>query len=222
MKNYRFCCSTDLESITTSNGSVANGDTKHAFFGKLGTPAEVALKADSLCKTYDGVHDAVKDVTFSVKSGEVNFQSKPVFSNSQFNWFDQCYQMDLDLNTKICKEKIQKNLNYRISLQCFGLLGSNGAGKSTIFSMLSGEMAPTSGTVSILNRDDGVAYCPQSNALDALLTVEEIMYFYGKLRRISNIQEVILKSVTNMRNDNCKILSDFNKMIIFFRLLIKH
>lgn len=60
-----------MESITTSNGSVANGDTKHAFFGKLGTPAEVALKADSLCKTYDGIHDAVKDVTFSVKSGEV-------------------------------------------------------------------------------------------------------------------------------------------------------
>lgn len=56
--------------------------------------------------------------------------------------------------------------------------------------MLSGEMAPTSGTVSILNRDDGVAYCPQSNALDSLLTVEEIIYFYGKLRRITNIQEV--------------------------------
>lgn len=79
---------------------------------------------------------------------------------------------------------------YDFFSQCFGLLGSNGAGKSTIFSMLSGEMAPTSGTVSILNRDDGVAYCPQSNALDSLLTVEEIIYFYGKLRRITNIQEV--------------------------------
>lgn len=77
-----------------------------------------------------------------------------------------------------------------ISLQCFGLLGSNGAGKSTIFSMLSGELAPTSGAVSILNRDEGIAYCPQSNALDNLLTVQEIIYFYGKLRRITNIQEV--------------------------------
>lgn len=75
-------------------------------------------------------------------------------------------------------------------LQCFGLLGSNGAGKSTIFSMLSGEMAPTSGIVSILNRDDGVAYCPQSNSLDKLLTVEETIHFYGKLRRIENLLEV--------------------------------
>lgn len=57
--------------------------------------------------------------------------------------------------------------------------------------MLSGELAPTSGAVSILNRDNGIAYCPQSNALDSLLTVAEIMDFYGQLRRIKNIQEVI-------------------------------
>lgn len=50
---------------------MANGDAKHAFFGKLGSPTEVALKADCLCKTYDGHQEAVKDVTFSVKSGEV-------------------------------------------------------------------------------------------------------------------------------------------------------
>lgn len=56
--------------------------------------------------------------------------------------------------------------------------------------MLSGELAPTSGMVNILNRDNGVAYCPQTNALDSLLTVEEIIHFYGKLRRIRNIEEV--------------------------------
>lgn len=56
--------------------------------------------------------------------------------------------------------------------------------------MLSGELAPTSGTVCILNRENGVSYCPQSNALDSLLTVEEIINFYGKLRRIENIPQV--------------------------------
>lgn len=62
--------STHLETIATSNGAITNGDVKHAIFGKLGTPAEVALKADSLCKTYDGHHYAVKDVTFNTKVGE--------------------------------------------------------------------------------------------------------------------------------------------------------
>lgn len=136
-----------MESVATvnGNGTIANGDTKHQLFNnKLNAP-EIAMKADSLCKSYDGRHDAVKDVTFSVKSGE-----------------------------------------------CFGLLGANGAGKSTVFSMLSGEMAPTSGTVCILNHENGVSYCPKSNALDNLLTVQEIIHFYGKLRRIENIPEVFL------------------------------
>lgn len=82
-------CSTNLESIATTNanGAVANGDAKHNnMFDKFSAHSpEIALKADSLSKTYDGRHYAAKDVTFSVKSGE-----------------------------------------------CFGLLGSNGAGKSTV------------------------------------------------------------------------------------------
>lgn len=147
-----YFCSTNLESIATNaNGVIANGDSKPQMFDKFNaqTP-EVALKADSLCKTYDGHRYAAKDVTFCVRSGE-----------------------------------------------CFGLLGSNGAGKSTVFAMLSGELAPTSGTVCILNRENGVSYCPQSNALDNLLTVEEIIHFYGKLRRIENIPEV--NSAAQMR-----------------------
>lgn len=61
--------------------------------------------------------------------------------------------------------------------------------------MLSGEMHPTSGTVNILDRSKGIAYCPQTNALDNLLTVEEIMHFYAKLRRIQNILEVSKSSM---------------------------
>lgn len=56
--------------------------------------------------------------------------------------------------------------------------------------MLSGELTPTSGTINISNRGNGIAYCPQTNPLDNLLTVQEVMYFYGQLRRIKNIHEV--------------------------------
>lgn len=66
-------------------------------------------------------------------------------------------------------------------------MGANGAGKSTIFGILSGELYPTSGTVEILNKSNGISYCPQTNALDNLLTVEEIIHFYGRLRKLSNI-----------------------------------
>lgn len=155
---------------TNGNSKKTNGEIKKtngdAFYSKTGHLNEIALKADSLCKTYNGNHEAVKDVTFSVKTGEVKTVTIYLFSFEELR------------------------VNISLFMQCFGLLGSNGAGKSTIFSMLSGELQPTSGTVSILNRDDGIAYCPQSNALDSLLTVEEIINLYGQLRRITNIEEV--------------------------------
>lgn len=77
-------------------------------------------------------------------------------------------------------------------LQCFGLLGANGAGKSTIFGILSGELQQTSGTVDILNKSNGISYCPQTNALDSLLTVAEIIRFYARLRQITDISTVRL------------------------------
>lgn len=39
-----------------------------------------------------------------------------------------------------------------ISLQCFGLLGNNGAGKTTIFRMLTGELEPTYGQAYFQNK----------------------------------------------------------------------
>lgn len=69
-------------------------------------------------------------------------------------------------------------------------MGSNGAGKSTIFGVLSGQLHQTSGIVEIINKSNGISYCPQTNALDHLLTVEEIIHFYAKLRNLSDIENV--------------------------------
>lgn len=103
--------------------------------------------------------------------------------------------------------------------QCFGLLGANGAGKSTIFAMLSGELAPTSGTIHILNRDNGIAYCPQTNPLDNLLTVQEIMYFYGQLRRIKNIHEV--SSLTLCNQSKWKNLFNTERLLLLRPFSVK-
>uniref|UniRef100_A0A8C7R909 ATP-binding cassette, sub-family A (ABC1), member 12 n=1 Tax=Oncorhynchus mykiss TaxID=8022 RepID=A0A8C7R909_ONCMY len=82
--------------------------------------------------------------------------------------------------------------------ECFGLLGVNGAGKTTTFKMLTGDISPTEGTAQIKDwdgrmvdiidcRNEGIniGYCPQVDALDDLLTGEEHMYFYARIRGIS-------------------------------------
>uniref|UniRef100_A0A671U5T1 ATP binding cassette subfamily A member 12 n=1 Tax=Sparus aurata TaxID=8175 RepID=A0A671U5T1_SPAAU len=82
--------------------------------------------------------------------------------------------------------------------ECFGLLGVNGAGKTTTFKMLTGDVSPTDGTAQIRDWDGrlvdimecrnqgiNIGYCPQVDALDNLLTGEEHLYFYGRIRGIS-------------------------------------
>ncbi|KAF4014147.1 hypothetical protein G4228_005234 [Cervus hanglu yarkandensis] len=89
--------------------------------------------------------------------------------------------------------------------ECFGLLGVNGAGKTTIFKMLTGDIIPTSGNILIRNKTGSLAhvnshssligYCPQEDALDDLVTIEEHLYFYARIHGIpeKDIKETVQK-----------------------------
>ena len=88
--------------------------------------------------------------------------------------------------------------------ECFGLLGLNGAGKSTTFSMLSGFFTPTSGEC-WLNSDllcneescsekvlRSVGYCPQTDPLVDEMTAREHLLFYARIRGILTSEENII------------------------------
>ncbi|KAG8511044.1 Retinal-specific phospholipid-transporting ATPase ABCA4, partial [Galemys pyrenaicus] len=77
--------------------------------------------------------------------------------------------------------------------ECFGLLGVNGAGKTTIFRMLTGDTAVTSGDATVAGRSiltsisavhQSMGYCPQFDAIDDLLTGREHLYLYARLRGV--------------------------------------
>ncbi|XP_034780404.2 glucosylceramide transporter ABCA12 isoform X2 [Acipenser ruthenus] len=85
--------------------------------------------------------------------------------------------------------------------ECFGLLGVNGAGKTTTFKMLTAEIFPSNGNALVKDTDgsvvdimDGsmeginIGYCPQVDALDDLLTGEEHLYYYARIRGIPSQQ----------------------------------
>lgn len=88
--------------------------------------------------------------------------------------------------------KSGKNVSYKVAVkdvtfgvqngECFGLLGTNGAGKTTVFKVLTGECLPSSGKVHIAGLDVSVdlnsitskiGYCPQFDALLERLTARE-------------------------------------------------
>ena len=59
----------------------------------------------------------------------------------------------------------------------------NGAGKSTTFRMLTGELSPSSGSFD-LKEGTCTGYCPQENSLDEMLTVSEILKAYCLIRGV--------------------------------------
>ncbi|KAI6197677.1 hypothetical protein M3Y94_01253400 [Aphelenchoides besseyi] len=78
---------------------------------------------------------------------------------------------------------------YRGEITC--LLGHNGAGKSTVFSCLTGYTKPTSGTILVYGNNvltqlaqiqKHVGYCPQSNPLYDRLTCSEHLRLAARLR----------------------------------------
>ncbi|CAB3232753.1 unnamed protein product [Arctia plantaginis] len=87
--------------------------------------------------------------------------------------------------------------------QCTALLGQNGAGKSTTFSLLTGEIRPTSGQIYLNNKIVNstqlctglISYCPQSDAIDSLLSVTEILRFYCRLRGITDYEQVVARAL---------------------------
>eukprot|EP00891_Asterochloris_glomerata_P006032 jgi/Astpho2/6032/e_gw1.00084.157.1_t len=93
--------------------------------------------------------------------------------------------------------------------QCFGLLGVNGAGKSTTFKMVTGELLPDGGDAYIqglsVSRQRQQArqmlgYCPQFDALPGHLTGREVLRLYARLRGVgpANREQAIEQLLTRI------------------------
>ena len=97
------------------------------------------------------------------------------------------------------KKEVLKNISFCIKEGTFSvLLGLNGAGKSTIFSLITRLQSLTSGEISINNysikdysnalKDLGIVF--QEPTLDLDLTVKQNLYYYGALKGL-NFKETI-------------------------------
>ncbi|XP_018348552.1 PREDICTED: uncharacterized protein LOC108752306 [Trachymyrmex septentrionalis] len=93
-----------------------------------------------------------------------------------------------------------QNLSFGVQAgKCFGLLGVNGAGKSTTFKMLTTEIIPTAGKIILKGKDIGaqplcngeIGYCPQSDALDGFLTPHQCLTIHGEVCGLSNVPKAV-------------------------------
>ena len=102
------------------------------------------------------------------------------------------------------KKAATKYLTFSVNRgECFGLLGVNGAGKTSTFKMLTGEISPTGGNAwinrhSVISSMDKarqkIGFCPQFDALFPKLTGREHLEFYCKLK---GLKKESIESVSN-------------------------
>ena len=87
-----------------------------------------------------------------------------------------------------------KSINFNISDgEIVGFLGANGAGKTTTLKMITGFLAPTSGSVEVNGMDIGesqleiqrqIGYLPETNPLYGEMSVHEYLEFIAQVRGI--------------------------------------
>ena len=118
-----------------------------------------------------------------------------------------------------------KNLSFRLSEGCvFGFLGENGAGKSTALSIISGCLAPDSGTVLIDGADmideperakSKIGYMPENPPLYPEMTPLEFLVFAAEAKGIhkdridAELKRVI--SLTSIKEMLHRLISKLSK-----------
>ena len=139
--------------------------------------------------------------------------------------------LSLDRISKSIKNKpIIRNISLNVKKgQIIGLLGANGAGKTTAFHILVGLIKPSSGdvlldgkkitTMPIYQRGAlGISYLPQETSLFRGMNVEDNIYSILEISEIDkNIRKIKLENLLNefdiahLRKSNASILSGGEK-----------
>jgi ABC-2 type transport system ATP-binding protein len=107
--------------------------------------------------------------------------------------------------------------------QFFGFLGPNGAGKSTTIKMLTGLLAPTSGSIQILGLDAAanpievkrqIGVVPEGLALFGRLTASEYLNFVGRMYGLdaatTAARTTELLEFMSLANETKKLVTDFS------------
>jgi len=107
--------------------------------------------------------------------------------------------------------------------QFFGFLGPNGAGKSTTIKMLTGLLAPTSGSIQILGLDAArhsvevkrqIGVVPEGLALFGRLTAAEYLHFVGRMYGLDAVTTAgrtsELLEFMSLADETNKLITDFS------------
>ena len=124
-----------------------------------------------------------------------------------------------------CRKNVKCLNNVYLHLdpkESFGLLGYNGAGKSSLFKVITKEILFDKGSIHIFGNDINkkfnkirpiIGYCPQTDPIFDYMKVKEVIKYYLKLKNNDDTVESICEKfkLSNCKDKYCKYLSGGNK-----------
>lgn len=127
--------------------------------------------------------EAVKEEKAKVLSGEYTINNSTILFHK--------------LKKNFGKKRVVKGLTFAVGVngqgECLGYLGANGAGKSTSINILTGMIAPSSGTAYLNGYDiryeidkvyRSIGLCPQFDIYYPVLSCYEHMLFYARIKGV--------------------------------------
>ena len=110
-----------------------------------------------------------------------------------------------DVSVKFGEKPLFKDVNLKFTPgNCYGIIGANGAGKSTFLKVLSGEIEHDSGTITI-GTGERMAVLKQDHfAFDSYSVKDTVLMGYPKLYEISKAREAIYEKPDFNEEDGIK------------------
>ena len=117
-----------------------------------------------------------------------------------------------DLSKSFDGRPVLKKLSLKVFPgECVGILGPNGCGKTTLFSMCIGEQAPDNGKIILKNKSieqipihlrakEGLGYLPQQRSVFDMSVYDNIM----------GIAQISIKEIDKQKSITEKLLDEFN------------
>lgn len=110
-----------------------------------------------------------------------------------------------DVSLKFSEKPLFKDVNLKFtSGNCYGIIGANGAGKSTFLKVLSGELEHDSGTVSITPGERMAVLKQDHFAFDSYSVKDTVMMGFPKLYECAKAREAIYEKEDFTEEDGIK------------------
>ncbi len=98
----------------------------------------------------------------------------------------QCNNVSLQFGSRVLFDNV--NLKFTKG-NCYGIIGANGAGKSTFLKLLAGDMEPNKGEISVDKNERMSVLAQNQNAYDNCTVIDAVMWGHKRLMEVKSERE---------------------------------